>query len=339
MTGSAPPALEARGLVKEFRPRGSGLGLFRVAERFRAVDGFDLVLGRGEAVALVGESGAGKTTVGRMLARLEEPTDGSILLAGRDTASLKGRSLKPFRRVVQIVFQNPYESLDPRHRVLTATAEPLEIHGIGSRSERRDMAAAALAAVGLVPPERFLRRFPHELSGGQRQRVAIARAIILDPAVLIADEPVSMLDASVQSGILNLLADLRSRLGLALLVVTHDLAVARSVADRIVVMYAGRVVEHGPAEQVIARPTHPYTRLLLAASSARLDRGALGRTTGTVAEHGCAFAPRCEFARPRCTTDAPELLQVGLSASRCHYAKEVAQAPSPLVPGARARSP
>jgi oligopeptide/dipeptide ABC transporter ATP-binding protein len=329
--------LEARALVKEFTPRGSGLGLFRRSAPFRAVDGFDLALLTGEAVALVGESGAGKTTVGRMLARLEQPTAGSIELNGIDATRLSGSALRPFRRGVQIVFQNPYESLDPRHRVLTAVSEPLEIHRMDSSAGRRSRSIAALEAVGLRPASRYLHRLPHELSGGQRQRVAIARAIVLEPAVLIADEPVSMLDASVRSSILNLLAELRERMGLAVLLVTHDLAVARFVADRIVVMYQGRVVEHGPTDEVIGHPRHPYTRLLLAASSARLRENEEGRATGAIPVRGCAFAPRCAFARDRCRDEAPELRQIGPSASRCHFAEEVAEAPS-IVAGARGGS-
>lgn len=322
-------ALEARGLVKDFVPRGSGIGLFRRSTTFRAVDDFDLELAPGEAVALVGESGAGKTTVGRMLARLEEPSSGSVVLKGTDATRLAGHRLKPFRREIQIVFQNPYESLDPRHRVVAAVTEPLEIHGIGTAAERRERAVAALEAVGLRPPSRYLHRLPHELSGGQRQRVAIARAIVLEPSVLIADEPVSMLDASVRSSILNLLSDLRARMGLAILLVTHDLAVARFVADRIVVMYQGRAVEQGPADEVVGHPRHPYTRLLLAASSARLRPDEHGRATGAIPSHGCSFAPRCAFARARCLEEAPALRRVGPSESRCHFAEEVAQAPPP----------
>ena len=321
--------LEAQGLVKEFIPRGAGLGLLRRETALRAVDQFDLALQPAEAVALVGESGAGKTTVGRMLARLEEPTDGHVLLNGEDVSRVTGRRLKPFRRAVQIVFQNPYESLDPRHRVIAAVKEPLDIHRIGSRKERRERAASVLEDVGLRPASRYLHRLPHELSGGQRQRVAIARALVLEPSVLIADEPVSMLDASVRSSILNLLADFRERLGLSIVLVTHDLAVARYVADRIVVMYHGRTVERGEADQVIARPTHPYTRLLLAASQNRLRDDEEGRATGAPPVAGCNFAPRCAFRRDRCLTEAPELRPVGTAESRCHFAEKVAEAPPP----------
>ncbi len=326
--------LQADGLVKDYVPRGSGLGLFGRRAANRVVDHVDLRLAAGEAVALVGESGAGKTTVSRMLAGLEPPTAGRVLLNDADVTHIRGRAAKPFHRAVQIVFQNPYESLDPRHRVRTAVAEPLDIHGIRDRDDQ--VLLAALDAVGLTPPERYLDRFPHELSGGQRQRVAIARAIVLRPSVLIADEPVSMLDASIRSSILNLLDELRASMGLSILLVTHDLAVARFVANRLVVMYAGRVVEEGDADEVIARPAHPYTRLLLAASSARLGAPNLGaRLRETEPDRGCRFAARCSFAREQCLTDEPELRPAGPSLSRCHFADEVRNEPSPLALGDR----
>jgi peptide/nickel transport system ATP-binding protein len=256
--------LHGAGLVKEYLPRGGGV--FARRQPVRVVDGVDLALRSGEAVALVGESGAGKTTVGRMLARLEPATRGVIGLRGQDVTRARGRALRDFRRQVQIVFQNPYESLDPRHTIGTAVSEPLDINRVGTRAGRRHRTGELLEIVGLTPPGRFLDSLPHELSGGQRQRVAIARALALEPSVLIADEPVSMLDASIRSSILNLLTDLRTELGVAILFVTHDLAIARFMSERIAVMRDGRVVETGDTDAVLTTPEHPYTRLLLAAA-------------------------------------------------------------------------
>ncbi|WP_051793238.1 ATP-binding cassette domain-containing protein [Amycolatopsis jejuensis] len=263
--------LRADGLVKEYRPRG---GFFARRAPVRVVDGVDLELRAGEAVAIVGESGAGKTTVSRMLALLEKPTHGRISLGDKDVTTIGARGLREFRRQVQIVFQNPYESLDPRHTVRVAAGEPLDINRIGSRAERAERTREVLRIVGLTPVERYLDRYPHELSGGQRQRVAIARALAVGPSVLIADEPVSMLDASIRSSILNLLSDLQSTLHLAIVFVTHDLATARFMSERLMVMYRGEVVETGPTEDVLAAPDHPYTRLLLSAAGNRLaDHG------------------------------------------------------------------
>lgn len=291
--GPAParqgPVLEAVGLHTTFRPR--------TGRTARAVDGVDLALGRGEVVALVGESGCGKTTLARTLLGLERPSEGQVVFEGSPLGR-GGRERKAYRRQVQLVLQDPTGSLNPRHTVYEAVAEGLRVHGLGrgggtEQSQVRD----ALSRVGLRPAERYFLRYPHELSGGQRQRVVIAGALVLAPQVLIADEPVSSLDASVRGEILALLLQLREDLGLSVLVVTHDLGLAWNIADRIAVMYLGRIVESGPTEQVLSHPQHPYTRALLSVlpESRHLEpvvlRGEPPDPTRVPA--GCRFHPRC----------------------------------------------
>ena len=257
--------IELRGLRVSFPLRRSmSEWLRRVpAGVVRAVDGVDLQLGHGEIVALVGESGSGKTTTGRALVRLAPITGGQVLFDGQDVTAIGGRALKDYRRKVQIIFQDPYESIDPRRTIGDQVAEPLAVHGIGSAAERAARVDQALEDAGLRPASRYRDRFPHELSGGQRQRVAIACAMALGPEVLVADEPVSMLDVSLRSGILRVMLELRERRGIGILFITHDLSLAWLIADRIAVMYLGRVVEIGPAEQLVRDPRHPYTRALL----------------------------------------------------------------------------
>ncbi len=249
---TSQPILSARSLQVEFAGRG-GRG------RARAVDGVDLDIRPGEIVALVGESGCGKTTLARTLLGLERPTSGTVSYAGQPLRYSSG-ALKAYRRAVQLVLQDPTGSLNPRHTVYDAVAEGLRIHGIADEQEK---VAAALARAGLRPPERFFLRYPHELSGGQRQRVVIAGALALDPKVIVADEPVASLDASVRGEILALLLRLRAELGVAALVVTHDLGLAWNIADRVAVMYLGRIVETGPVEQILTAPEHPYTQALI----------------------------------------------------------------------------
>jgi peptide/nickel transport system ATP-binding protein len=303
------PLLEVDGLVVRYPVRRGVVGtLRREPKRFvHAVDGVSLSLGRGELLALVGESGCGKTTTAQTLLRLVDPEAGSIRFGGTDIATLGQRAVRPLRRRMQIIYQDPYESLDPRLRVREAVEEPMLIHGTGgSRTERRQRVVEALERVGLTPPALFMERWPHELSGGQRQRVAIAAALVLDLELLVADEPVSMLDVSVRAGVLELLDGLR-RDGLGILMITHDLSTAASYADRIAVMYLGRIVEEGTAAQVVRHPQHPYTKALLSVvpkrdPRARGERQVLkGETPNPVQiPSGCRFHPRCPVAIDRC---------------------------------------
>jgi oligopeptide/dipeptide ABC transporter ATP-binding protein len=250
--------------------------------------------------------------------RLIEPVDGTIRFRGRDITKLSGRDLRPLRRRMQIVYQDPYESLDPRFRVRQTVEEPLIVHGVGSKDERRARVAEALEQAGLTPVELFLERFPHELSGGQRQRVAVAAALVLGPELLVADEPVSMLDVSVRAGILGLLQELRSG-GLGILMITHDLSTAARFADRIAVMYLGRIVEEGPAREVVSNPRHPYTQALISVVPKRDPRDRTrpqilaGETPNPVhVPTGCRFHPRCPSVFDRCPEDDPkELLEAG----------------------------
>lgn len=283
----------------------------------RAVDGVDLDIGRGEIVALVGESGSGKTTTGRALVRLAPITGGTVALEERDVTTIGGQALRDYRRRVQIIFQDPYESLDPRRTIGEQVAEPLAIQGIGTAEERATRVDRALEDAGLRPAVRFRDRFPHELSGGQRQRVSIACAMVLDPDVLVADEPVSMLDVSLRSGILRVMLDLRERRGVGILFITHDLSLAWLIADRIAVMYLGRVMEIGPAEQLVRDPRHPYTRALLSVMpspdpSRRRQRQILRGETPHAGRipSGCRFHTRCPLAVAECKVKVPELREI-----------------------------
>jgi ABC-type oligopeptide transport system ATPase subunit len=253
------PALELRTLCKTFTLR-SGFGPFARTERLHALVDVDLTLPPRSIVALVGESGSGKTTAGLVALRLLEPSAGRILIEGEDITDLPPASLRPFRRRMQVVFQDSYSALDPMFTLARTVAEPLRIHGIGTPREQRERALDGLARVGLAG---YGNRYPHELSGGQRQRVAIARALILEPRILIADEPTSALDVSVKAQIINLLMDLQAEMGLAVLFISHDLSVVRSLCDRVAVMWGGRIVEQAPTEAIFTRPVHPYTRTLL----------------------------------------------------------------------------
>ncbi len=273
MDRAGEPIVTVRDLGKTFEQR---TGILARGRALRAVDGVSFQIARGQSFGLVGGSGSGKTTTGRMLVRLEDPTDGQIIFHdGRtsyDVAGLRGRALKSFRRRAQIIFQDPYESLNPRRTVYDSVIEPLRVHRIGGPRQWRRRAEEFLARVGIAPPHRYLFRYPHELSGGQRQRVAIARALIIEPALVVADEPTSMLDVSVRAGVIGLLDRLRRDLGVSFLLITHDLAVARYLCDEIAVMQGGRIVEQGGVEKLLARPDHPYSKLLLEAAGAAPDR-------------------------------------------------------------------
>ena len=248
--------LEVHGLTKEFGRRPA----------IRAVDDVSFTLRPGTVTALVGESGSGKSTVARLLSRLYTPTGGTILFRGEDVSTVRGRrALLAYRSEVQMIFQDPFASLNPVKKVQHHIERPLRIHGLATRGQVDGRVHELLQTVGLVPPEEIAQKYPHQLSGGQRQRVAIARALAVEPAVVLADEPISMLDVSIRIGLLNLMADLKRELGIAFLYITHDIASARYVADEVLVMYAGRIVEQGPTDEVLHRPLHAYTRLLLSA--------------------------------------------------------------------------
>lgn len=302
----------------------------------RAVDGVSFAVAAGEILALVGESGSGKTTIGKAVLRLVEPTAGRILHHGQDITRLRGGELRALRARLQTIFQDPYESLDPRQTVEELVTEPLTIHNRGSSpAARRDLVYEALASAGLQPPAEIAGRYPHQLSGGQRQRVAIAAAMVLEPELVVADEPVSMLDVSLRAGILRLMLDLRDRRGFAYLFITHDLSLAWVVADRVAVVYLGRIVEVGQADAVIRRPLHPYTRSLVSVipipspHAARARIVLRGETPSpTAIPPGCRFAPRC-WLRERlgspeaCTTIDPALLPIEAGhEAACHFATE-----------------
>jgi oligopeptide/dipeptide ABC transporter ATP-binding protein len=318
MTGPAADGqlLEVSGLVTRY-PIARGIVstlLRRERQSVHAVEGVSFRVAAGEMVALVGESGCGKTTTAQTITRMMDPEAGEIRFRGRDITRLGQRELRPLRRQIQMIYQDPYESLDPRFRVREAIAEPLIIHkAAGSKADRSQWVSRMLTLVGLDPPELYADRFPHELSGGQRQRVAIAATMVLEPLLLIADEPVSMLDVSVRAGILSVLDTLR-RSGLGILMITHDLSTAAHFADRICVMYLGRIVEEGPAAAVIHHPVHPYTKALLNAVP-RPDP-LLRRTPQTLPGEppnpvhppaGCRFHPRCPIAIGECQTIDPPL--------------------------------
>ncbi len=321
------PMLEVNGLVKHF---GSG-GMFSPSRApVRAVDGVSFAVLRGETLALVGESGSGKSTTARLVLRLIDPTAGRICFEGADITSVPQRALRPLRQRMQMVFQDPYASLDPRLTVRQTLEEPLIVHGIGDAATRRAQVDELLGLVGLSM--HHASRYTHEFSGGQRQRVGIARALMLHPDLVVCDEPVSALDVSIQAQVVNLLKDLQAQLRLTYLFIAHDLAVVKHMADRVAVMYLGQLVEIAPKESLFANPRHPYTRMLLDAiprpHPAQQQRRQLGvdELAGAVhAPAGCRFHPRCPFAIERCRVEEPalELTEAGHLAA-CHRKDELA---------------
>ena len=322
------PLLEVTELVTHYPVRRAMTdAVVRRPRRFvRAVDGVSFSLNRGEMLALVGESGCGKTSTVQTILGMVKPTSGVVRLNGREITGLPDRQMRPLRRTVQMIYQDPYESLDPRFRVRQTVEEPMLVHGIGSsRAERQDLIVKALEQAGLRPAEMYLDRYPHELSGGQRQRVAIATSLVLGPQLLLADEPVSMLDVSVRAGVLALLDSLRKTADMGILMITHDLSTAAHFADQIAVMYLGRIVEQGGAAEIVRNPQHPYTKALLSVVPKRDPREKsvpqilTGETPNPVAvPAGCRFHPRCPVAVDQCRTEDPQLRLAGGHLAACH---------------------
>ncbi len=325
--GQPPVLLEAIDLVKHFPVRST---VFRrgAREQVHAVDGVSLEVRRGETLGIVGESGCGKSTLGRLLVRLHEPTSGRVRFAGNDITELSRRELRPYRRELQMIFQDPYASLNPRKRVGQIIADPLEIHGRGTADEIRRRVRELLEVVGLSP--QHVNRFPHEFSGGQRQRIGVARALALSPQLLVADEPVSALDVSIQAQVVNLLDDLQDEFQLTYVFIAHDLGVVHHVSDRIAVMYLGVIVEIAPADALYEQPIHPYTEALLSAIP-EIDTGeAIAPRERIVLEgevpspitppSGCRFHPRCRYATEICRVERPPLADFGNGRfAACHH--------------------
>ena len=325
-----PPLVEVRDLRVWF-PIKSGIVLDRHVGDVKAVDGIDLVVWRGETLGLVGESGCGKSTVGRTLLRLYEPTSGQVLFDERDITSISEGQMRPLRRRMQMIFQDPYASLNPRHSIGKIVGEPLRVHGVGSRGETDARVHELLKTVGL--PEDAANRYPHEFSGGQRQRIGLARALALNPEFLVCDEPVSALDVSIQAQIVNLLEELQDKLGLTYLFIAHDLAVVRHISTRIAVMYLGKIVEVAPADDLYENPLHPYTITLLSAipipdPEIERHRSAI-RVTGDLPSpanppSACRFHTRCPFAQPtRCSEEEPPLRELEGHLVSCHFAEKI----------------
>ncbi|WP_367137882.1 MULTISPECIES: ABC transporter ATP-binding protein [Streptomyces] len=335
------PLLVAEKLTKHFPVRG-GFPIKRTVGAVQAVDGIDLTVRAGESFGLVGESGCGKSTTGRLLTRLLEPSAGRILYRGEDITRASRKELAPVRSEIQMIFQDPYASLNPRHTVGKIISGPMEIHGVTPPGGREGRVRELLETVGLNPEH--YNRFPHEFSGGQRQRIGVARALALEPKVVVADEPVSALDVSIQAQVVNLLQRLQRELGIAFLFIAHDLAVVRHVSHRVAVMYLGRIVEVGTRDDIYGRPRHPYTHALLSAVPV-LGDGASPRErirlTGDVPSpiappSGCRFRTRCWKARDRCAVEEPALVRAEGSreghASACHF-------PEPPTTKARPEAP
>ncbi|ONG59027.1 peptide ABC transporter substrate-binding protein [Pseudoroseomonas deserti] len=325
------PLLEVEGLQKHY-PVKKGIVLQKQVGAVKAVDGVSFTVNRGETLALVGESGCGKSTTARLVLRLIEPSAGTIRFDGQDVTKVGGGAMRALRRRMQIVFQDPYASLNPRLTVGDAIAEPMAVHGIGNAASRQAKVQELLRLVGLQPFH--AERYPHEFSGGQRQRIGIARALSVEPELVVCDEPVSALDVSIQAQVVNLMKDLQARLGLSYLFIAHDLAVVKHMADRIAVMYLGAVMEIGGKQALFAKPRHPYTRALLAAIP-HPDPARRGRVTplgGDVPSPlavppGCRFHTRCPFAQERCKLEVPQLRDVGDGQQvACHFSETLPDA-------------
>jgi dipeptide transport system ATP-binding protein len=316
------PVVEAKGLKQVYKVK---RGLFKEPGHLQAVGGISFAIEPGKTLAVVGESGCGKSTLARMVTLIEKPTEGSLSLDGIDAVNPPSNYARELRRMVQLVFQNPYGSLNPRKKVGTILEEPLAINTKLSSSERTERARAMMAKVGLRPEH--YNRYPHMFSGGQRQRIAIARALMLSPKLVVADEPVSALDVSIQAQVLNLLADLQQEMGLAYLFISHDLGVVRHIAHDVLVMYLGHAVEHGPKDKIYARPLHPYTQALLSSTPGITGvkrkrivlKGELPSPLNP--PKGCVFSTRCPYVTERCKVERPQLRELDGRQVACHYAE------------------
>jgi dipeptide transport system ATP-binding protein len=326
------PVIEAVDLTRHYRVR---RGLFTGTATVRALDGCSFSLSQGKTLAVVGESGCGKSTLARLVTLIERPTAGQLLIDGTDVRAANAKTRRELRQAVQIVFQDPYGSLNPRKKVGTILEEPLTINTRLGAKEKRARAEEMMAKVGLRPE--FYGRYPHMFSGGQRQRIAIARALMLRPRILVADEPVSALDVSIRAQVLNLLMDLQEEFKLAYLFISHDLGVVRHIADDVMVMYLGRPVEQGPGETIFAQPRHPYTQALLASTPA-VDPARRRRRVPLTGElpspfdppSGCAFHRRCAFATDLCARDRPVLRDMEGRRIACHHGEAIAAGTAPV---------
>jgi dipeptide transport system ATP-binding protein len=325
MADTTTPVLMAENLTRHYRV---SRGWLRGHAMVRALNGVSLTLHAGKTLAVVGESGSGKSTLARLLCLIDPPTSGSLALDGIDPTQAKGDTLKSLRSKIQMVFQNPYASLNPRQRVATMLEEPLKLNTALDRTARQQRVAAMLERVGLRPEH--AQRYPHMFSGGQRQRIAIARAMILNPSVVVADEPVSALDVSIQAQVLNLFMDLQAEFGTSYVFISHNLAVVEHIADEVLVMYLGAAVEQGDKRAIFARPLHPYTRALMQATptmhgddgAAKLDIS--GDLPSPLAPpNGCAFHPRCPYAEARCRGEVPTLRPIEGRTVACHLAEKI----------------